>query len=287
MVKASREAGSFLGGGLGGFLSSPFGLGSLGVIALLGLGFIFKDKISDFFQKTVSDIGQGLGDINVNLPTINFPEITFPEIKFPDFPNPFEGFNLDSLFPKDDPVIVSPEQMALNTAELGKCQCGTSAINQDAFGIVTVKCTPCAMADPEGTDPAADPEFIRAANELEFRSRQSPIQQIIGSVQSAIPDQQFQGGGLSFIGGSVSEIPLERLSLGSIIDRLGVTASQAASLRAEAIGFTPQEQAFLNQGQEISPLGDLASQPQTSGGFEGLTPEQIALRLTGGIISNF
>jgi len=96
------------------------------------------------------------------------------------------------------------------------------------------------------------------------------------------------GGGPSFIGGSVSEIPLERLSLGQIIERLGVTASQAASLRAEAIGFTPEEQSFLNLGQEISPLGDFASTPQTSDPqFEGLTPEEIVLRLTGGIISNF
>jgi len=85
----------------------------------------------------------------------------------------------------------------------------------------------------------------------------------------------------------VTEIPLERLSLSQIIERLGVTASRAASLRAEAIGFTPEEQAFLNQGQEISPLGDFSSTPQTSGGFEGLTPEEIALRLTGGPISNF
>jgi len=100
--------------------------------------------------------------------------------------------------------------------------------------------------------------------------------------------QGFIGAGVSFEGGTIFETPIENLSLSQIINKFMVTASQAANIRAQAIGFTPEEQAFLNQGQEISPLGDIASQPAVSDPqFAGLTPEQIALRLTGGNISNF
>lgn len=96
----------------------------------------------------------------------------------------------------------------------------------------------------------------------------------------------FQGGGPSFEGGQIFETPVENLSLSQIIDRFMVTASQAADIRAQAIGFTPEETTFLNQGQEISSLGDLG--PQTSDPqFQGQTPEEIFRQLVGGVISNF
>jgi len=92
----AKTAGSFLGG----LFNNPGAL--IGLIALGGL-FIFRDKISDFFQKGFDSFGK----IDIDLPDFpeinfpSFPEINFPE--FPDFSNIFETQNtilqtfLDSL----------------------------------------------------------------------------------------------------------------------------------------------------------------------------------------------
>jgi len=281
------------GGFLGGLTNNPGA-----VIILLGLGalLIFRKDITNFLDK-------GIG--NINLPDINLPDIKFPDFdfKFPDFDFKFPDIKFpDFSFDFGDPLkdiqtsIDNIVNQFTNLDQPGR-EMGTTPM-PDVIPDTTGGLAERRRAQEEAAERAAaeraleeagpigGSEIVSARNELEFRARQiQNIIQPVRQVQTAIPDQTFQGGGISFIGGSVSEIPIERLSLGSIIDRLGVTASQAASLRAEAIGFTQEEQAFLNQGQELSPLGDLG--PQTSGGFQGLTPEQIALRLTGGIISNF
>ena len=93
-----------IGKGLGGFFSSPFGLGLLA----LGAIFIFRDKISSFFQSGFdaigSGLGGGLGDININLPAINLPTINLPDFNLDfggfDFGDPFKGFqdSLDKIF---------------------------------------------------------------------------------------------------------------------------------------------------------------------------------------------
>jgi len=102
----------------------------------------------------------------------------------------------------------------------------------------------------------------------------------------------FMGGGVSFEGGTIfaTDPTVQGFEdpLSFITEQQGITASQAANQLAIAQGFTSEEQAFLSQGQEISPLGDLASQSQVSDPqFQGLTPEQIFLQLVGGNISNF
>lgn len=132
-------------------------------------------------------------------------------------------------------------------------------------------------------------EAQRLRNEM--RQQEQQQQQIMQQqenliVQSQIPGQQFMGGGPSFQGGTIFSTPIEFLSLSQIIEMgLAESASGAANLRAIAQGFTEEEQQFLNQ----QPLMDI--QPQIFGNaprqFQGLTPEEIALQLTGGVISNF
>jgi len=266
MVKASREAGSFLGGGLGGFLSSPFGLGSLGVVALGVTLFIFRKQISEFFQKGFESIG-GLGNINLNLPSL--PDITLPSL--PELPQGFElpkfeipTFNLDFLFPKAP--LTEAEQFDFSGLE-GGVSPEPTGVTPDPFRDAAI----FAKDFPETFVPIAPtPEPVTVAPSL--------LDQIIAP---------FSGGGVSFEGGTIFETPIENLSLSQIIDKFMVTASQAADIRAQAIGFTPEEQAFLSQGQEISPLGDVSSMPAVTEGFEGLTPEQIFAQLVGGNISNF
>jgi len=246
---------------------------SIIALAALGIGlFIFRDKISDFFSNisggaeavgTAGEISNTLLDnLQGNLTGQN------------DLLNSITEFFTGGGDPL--PAQPTPEAPTFNFEfpDLG-----------EIFGGLF----PPAQEEPQIPQQAFDafiPTSLPEERPLNLAGFFTPP--VSANVQTGLDTgQQFQGGGPSFIGGSVSEIPLERLSLGQIIERLGVTASQAASLRAEAIGFTPGEQSFLNQGQEISPLGDLANTPQSSEGFQGLTPQEIALRLTGGIISNF
>jgi len=98
----------------------------------------------------------------------------------------------------------------------------------------------------------------------------------------------LQGGGPSFLSGVVRETPIEFLSLGQIIDRFNVSASQAANIRAIAQddfgGFDFGTNTGAGLGS-VSPIQNIGAVSDAS--FEGLSAEQIALRLTGGNISNF
>ena len=66
-----------------------------------------------------------------------------------------------------------------------------------------------------------------------------------------------------------------------------VTASQAADIRARALDDFGGFDFGTNTGSGIGNIPVIPNIGKTSGGFEGLTPEEIALRLTGGNISNF
>jgi len=99
------------------------------------------------------------------------------------------------------------------------------------------------------------------------------------------------GGGPSFMGGTTT--------LGSnIVDTLlevlqafpNLSASQAANLLESNQGLTQTEFSFINPfNPSISSAGGDPEQiiNNASGGFSGLTPQQIALLLTGGNIQNF
>jgi len=74
-------------------------------------------------------------------------------------------------------------------------------------------------------------------------------------VQTGLDTEQvFVGGGESFISGTIRETPIENLSLNQITKKLGVSASKAASLRAEARGETKGFDFGTNTGtgQKIS-----------------------------------
>jgi len=86
MAKA-KAAGQFLGG----IFNNP-GIVILGALAIALL----------FFQKDIRNafgsLGEGFGNINIELPEFKFPEFTFPEIKFPEFKFPdfeFPDINID------------------------------------------------------------------------------------------------------------------------------------------------------------------------------------------------
>jgi len=304
MVKGARSAGSFLGG----IFNNP-GVVVLGALAI-GLLF-FAPNIRKAFGDLGESISSGLVNFefpDIQLPTFNFPEITFPtfdfpEINFPDISNIFEGpseffegageqatdffanlqnqFNafiggVETMGPEEPPLIVEDTGLIENPAET--CPCGSTII-QDIQGNVNQQCIACQQAETQEID-----IFAPVTNGAPSPEPSPPIDFGVTIAPGLVGETEgFLGGGPSFIGGTIFETPD---TLSSIIDRLKVTASQAANILAIQEGFTPEEQSFLGQGQELSPLGDIGPQVSDST-FQGLTPEQIFARLVGGNISNF
>jgi len=251
---------------LDNLLKSP-SLIALGALAV-GL-FVFRDRISGFFSditggvKGAGEIGKTVGILNENLQgnLTGIQDIVSGDI-FKDFKLP--SIDLSFLFPKAP--LTEAEQFDFSGLPGG--------------------------VSPKPTGQPAPPFSDAAIFAQDFPETFVPITPPQDfNVQTTIPDQQFFGGGISFEGGSVTQTPIENLSLSQIIDKFMVTASQAADIKAQAIGFTPEEQTFLNQGQigsapqgiDVPDFGGITGDPQ----FLGLTPEQIALNLTGGNISNF
>lgn len=232
---------------------------------------------------------------DIELPSIGditFPEITFPEIKFPSL---FPEANADSIrddsfqgFDPNEPRIISP------------CKCG--GIIEQINGKFVQKCLPCQLEDlpPSTLDPNRPLDLTdfaqKAASMTKAASPKVMIDAKESGVTSEIEGQQFGGGGPSFIGGNVAQTPIENLTLNQIIERFGVTASQAADIRARARDDFGDFDFGTNTGSgigSVSKEGELASiLPQPSGNvsdprFEGLSLAEIAQRLTGGNISNF
>jgi len=303
MVKGkARAAGSFLGG----LANNP----AIVIIALvLGGLFIFKDRISEAFASVGASIGEGIGDIE--LPTINLPEINFPEFPaFPELPD-FSGLfqqqqdflsnfiNQINLGLSGD--IPKPTKMVEDTGlgPLETCQCGASIV-QDAFGNVNVTCKQCEVTDtalpsqdPSLNVPDGDLGGLFGGGLLDFLGL-TPAQEFAIS-KGGIDINQFNnfgiGGGPSFIGGSTT-------FGNNIVDTLSevlnifpnLTASQAADALAENQGLTANQFALVDP--DIINISSAGVDPDqiilnASGGFSGLTPEQIAFILTGGNIQNF
>jgi len=289
----ARSAGSFLGG----VFNNPGAL--IGLIAIGGL-FIFRDKISDFFQKGFENFGK----IDIGFPEIKFPE--FPEINFPAFPdfsNIFQGLQdqLSSIAGQTVDGINIPADTTINPDGTVSSSTGPTfslsdferqeALNQLELNRLRSQLEN-ALFDIPASEDISGAEFTKAINEAEFRARQEDqqIQAVINpGVQTGLDTgQQFFGGGPSFQGGSVTEIPISRLSLGQIIDRFNVTASQAADIRARALDDFGGFDFGTNTGSGIGSVGVIDPIGNVSGGeFQGLTAQEIALRLTGGNISNF
>lgn len=296
MVSISKSAGSFLGG----ITNNP---GS--VIILLGLGALL------LFKKDISGALSGLGQVNVNLPDVNLPEI-------PQF--------VSNFFGRVDPNTPTPRDI-LEQSGATTQQIDIAKANDDLLirGIPIPTAIQSQIDEDFENDPNRDPNrFVPTGRLFTGREEDRPIEitetvaPAIGAtsvqnlldmikerdlrmvpeeeeerqvmqrvVQSEINGQQFFGGGSGFVGGTVFETPITgESSLGFIIDKLGVSASRAASIRAEARGFSPEEEAFLNQPGTIGGMENQVFN-NSSGGFSGMTPEQIARQLTGGVISNF
>lgn len=295
-MSVSQNRAKAAGSGIGAFFNNP---GVLIIGALIVFIAFFRGDIRNAFGSLGESISGGLGDINIQLPEFNFPDINFPSL---DFGGIFEGFNPfpsavlgqegevlalplteDGINPAADPTNPTPVDILISEGETDP-----RIINPEAF-------------DPEQAPQLFDPTMFQPPTEEGTGPipRGGPSFEDLGliaggdQVQTELDTgQQFAGFGPSFEGGVVRETPLEFLSLNQISEMLGISASRAASLRAEAIGFDggfipegffEQEQQGLPEGIDAPDFGGFTGDPM----FEGLTPEEIALRLTGGAISNF
>jgi len=276
LESASRNTGSFLGGGLGGFLSSPFGLGTLGVIALGVTLFIFRDKISDFFSKAF----KGAVDTDINiLPNIELPTFEgfeLPTLEIPPFPS------LAQLFPAT--------QGPVQQREIDVIPDTTGGLAERRRGLDDFIAQQGPILDPNrplNLDQVA--AFAQPMQQLI-----EPIRTILGGSNSLIVPQGDElnlGGGPSFIGGTTT-------FGGNLVDTLsevlnifpGLTASQARDALSENQGLSASEFRLINP-DVINISGGGIDPPQiinnASGGFSGLNAEQISLLLTGGNINNF
>jgi len=263
-----------------------------------------------------------------NFPDIKFPDFNFPEFDFPelpDFAGLFEGFQKqfeDFKFPelpmlppffKEDPDTtttsgggfgqdprrppadprgsLSPQEIA-NLPDIEDDLVGLTPTQR--FNFIERGVIPTGFVVVNGV--LVQENIITPA--IQEGDVLPPSLIPVEPVRSFLldePTQVFEGGGVSFIGGSIFETPITADStLSFIIDKLGVSASRAASIRAELRGFTEEEALFLAP-KVITPEGVVFDAAGGGGGgvnvsneqFAGLTPQEIALRLTGGNISNF
>jgi len=319
MVKKARAAGSFLGG----IANNP---GVIIILLVLGGLFIFRNRISEAFAAIPGAVAGGIGDINIQLPSIEFPDIEFPDFKFPDFKFP-DIFNFFNQEPKD----ISEEEFELNGApgmfgEGTTFDPGTGIIEGDTPPTVDLG------LEPGGLDPLGEISFNRLKSgvfntltqtigltpgaafaqlrdiDFDMGAGFAALDQVLQSFNEPLPqqappleaisgfDDQFIGafsesGG--FVGGGIFQTPIQNLSLSQIIDMFNVTASQAANIKAIAADDFGDFDFGTNTGLGIGSV--LSSIPGLSGlggnvsdpQFQGLSAQEIADFLTGGNISNF
>jgi len=260
------------------------------IVNLIGLGAVVIIGILIFtqFQK----LGGFLGSLK------------FPEIKLPDFNIPSLDATLSELGqvgplpPTPENVIGDDTSGGFGTRDRGEGQGGLIGPTQDLFGGFIGQLSNFFgqgnngnffSGDPrrEGVMEAAPSNLLNAGGNINEQKEQEL------QVQSSFGGQQFFGGGPSFIGGSVIETPIANLSLSQIIDRFGVTASQAADIRARETEDFGDFNFGTNTGGGIGSIIPTISSLLSNFGavsdsnFQGLSAQEIALRLTGGNISNF
>jgi len=264
--KGAAVAGAGAGGFTGGFFSSPTFL----ILGALVVGLVF---FGGDIRKAFGSLGESFGKIgDFQLPDISLPDITFPSIEFPDIT--FPSFDID--FPDVSnifgaageqatdffaglqeqfnqflegiggngggglPLPPDVEDTGLIPDVATVCPCGSTVV-QDIMGDVSQTCIPCPGVPEEG-----DPDFIGPVqpDESFMLPETEPFTPPITPPTPPGPELPpgFVGGGPSFEGGSIFETNDCFLSLNQLIDKYGVTASQAANIKAIACTAQPGEQ---------------------------------------------
>ncbi len=318
MVKKARAAGQFLGG----IFNNP-GLVILGLV--LGGLFIFRNRISEAFAAIPGAVAGGIGDINVNLPSINLPEITLPSLPSFDFlglfapkppvdvsGQPFQQdgapgmFGQGTTFDETTGIIegTTPPTVDLGVSPGQLDPFGEISVNQLRSQVFTTLTTQGGLTAAQAFAELRDVETIQGLSTVLDRFNfpmqppltqeiQDPFQALFGFDDTVLnligTGQEFTGGGVGFQGGAINPTPITTLT--QVIDLFpGITASQAADFLSEFSGILPE--AALLQGGDVINISTAPGDPpqvfnQTSiPGLSG-TPEQIFKFLFPNLISNF
>jgi len=317
--RVARAGGSFLGG-----IANNPGIVILGLV--LGGLFIFRDKISEAFAGIGEGFGNiDITLPEIKFP--DFPEIKFPDFpEFPDFSNIFAGFQKQiedisgqvfdlqgavgafgagTTITKEGVIEGSPPTVDLKTQEDLSTLFGE--LRPQVFDTLINIGVPLARATEilSGAKTFEDLQVIlnqantgiftqlqgtlgalEKSSMIDIEQAQDPVQAIKSFLVDQ-PTQQFIGGGVSFVGGSIFETPIANLTLSQIIDKFNVTASQAANILAIAKDDFGDFDFGTNTGLGGFDLPGISGGNVSDPQFQGMTPEQIALFLTGGNIQNF
>jgi len=284
--RLSEAGGRGAGGFFGGIANNP---GIVAIVAIIAALLLFRNDIRGAFANFGS---VELPDIN--LPTINFPSFELPTIEFPKFEFPTFEFPTIEFPTFEFPTIEFPNVGGAVTDTFAGATMGVT----DFFaGLQTMFNEFVSGFGGESMPTQGDFTEVGQAGARSARGGSvDPIEQEFENIMAqtvdpgvtiapGIPDPiaPFEGGGVSFIGGTIFETPTEFLSLSQIIDKFMVSATEAANIKLEAqIGAGDLPGGFIPEGF-FDQFDSNVSDPTLT----GLTPEEIAIRLTGGNILNF
>jgi len=267
----------------------------LGILAIAGLATFL----------IIRGGGQFLKDFKfpeINLPEINLPEIKFPE--FPDFTNIFKSINdnLSSLAGQTVDGVTIPADTTVNpdgtvTSSTGPTldlsdEARAAALRELELNREIARLENQLDMIPQGED-ISGAELASAINDAEFRAREAEkqMQAIIQPSQVVVEQFDSFGGGPSFIGGVTT---FGNNLIDTLSEVLNIFPNLTASQARDALEANPNLLAsqFVLINPDIINLSSEGEDPNqvllnASGGFSGLTPDQIAQLLTGGNINNF
>jgi len=271
VLNVSENVGRASGGFLGGITNNP---GTIIIITIIAALVLFRGDIRNAFASGAEAIGNlgniELPDINlpdINLPDINFPDFNFPDFNFPTIEFPSFDFNFGNLFGSDDSssiagetivqddesTITIPADTTVNpdgtvTSSTGPLLDLSDTAEQEALAALVEGRTKSELENTLAEtlqDPFfGDSELVSATNEEEFRKRQALAEP---TVRSLLPtDQIFEGGGVSFIGGSIFENPIDTFTE-ALKFFPELTASQIADFLEETGGtLLPSQVEFFD-----------------------------------------
>jgi len=227
--RLSEAGGRGAGGFLGGILNNP---GTVAILAIVAALILFRNDIRSAFASIPEAIGN-IGNVqlpDITFPTFEFPTIelpAFPEITFPEFPQiPTPDFSfLEGIFSTTPPPVpIPPPPGVIETEGLGPVTT-PEGCTVDELGRISCPTPPTfdvCNVFPELCETTPTPEPITP-----------PITPTFPGEPQLPPG--FEGGGISFEGGTIRPRDPCFMTLNEIIEAgLASSASAAANLKAIA-----------------------------------------------------
>jgi len=243
---SARVGGTGLGSTIGAFFNSPavFGLAIVGILLVFfsgdirkafgSLGESISGAIPSFELPDISLPDITFPSFDFDFPEISFPDISFPEITLPNFD--FLGGIFDDGSPPD---LTDPANEGLIINEEGDLALPPdTSLASNLFDNIVDFFTPKEEEVIDTQLPSQDPQLnfptLPPDTPLPF------LPPIVTGIAPQIDESftppvelpvGFEGGGVSFEGGTIREISICNMSLGDIAAKFGISASAAADMK--------------------------------------------------------